>query len=368
MLRTRPLDLLLHGLAAAGLAILAACASAPEQTEPEPIVFPPPPDQARFFYERTLFNSANVREVDATLRLRLAVTGEAIQGRALAKPFDVAVCKGRIFVSDTVERAVMVFDIPGRRYFEIGREGPGALLQPLGLNVDGRCNLYVADGARKEVLVYDADGRLQRVIGGTDWFDRLSHVTPTADGSRVFAVDTGRLDSQNHRVRVFDGASGAHLYDIGTRGTGDGELNLPRDLALGPDGRLYVVDGANFRVQVFDQDGNFLKSFGSVGRQMGQFSRPKGIAIDGENRIYVSDAAFGNFQIFNPDGQLLLFVGSRGSQLEPAKYMLPAGIDVDEDGRVFMVDQFFRKVDIYRPADLPKEEGFLGAWYGPAAD
>jgi hypothetical protein len=81
----------------------------------------------------------------------------------------------------------------------------------------------------------------------------------------------------------------------------------------------------------------------------------------------VSDAAFGNFQIFTAEGQLLLYVGSRGSKLEPAKYMLPAGIDVDEDGRVYMVDQFFRKVDIYRPAGLPKESGFLGAWYGAPA-
>jgi sugar lactone lactonase YvrE len=352
--------------AAALLVILGACAGSPDDQEVEPIVFPPPPDEPRFYYERTIFNSANVREVDATMRLRLAVTGEAITGRALAKPFDVAVCKGRIFISDTAERAIMVFDVPGRRYYEIGREAPGNLVKPLGVNVDSDCNVYVADGSRAQVLVYNPDGGLEQTIGGTDWFDRLSHVVATADGTRVFAVDTGRLDSQDHRVRVFDTLTGSHLYDIGTRGEEDGQFNLPRDAALAADGTLYVVDGANFRVQVFDRDGNFVRSFGDVGRQSGQFSRPKGIAIDPEGRIYVSDAAFGNFQIFDSEGQVLLFVGSRSSKLEPAKYMLPAGIDVDEDGRVYMVDQFFRKVDVYRPAALPKEEGFLGAWYGPA--
>jgi DNA-binding beta-propeller fold protein YncE len=365
MLSHFPARALLRSTAAAVLVILGACAGTPEDVEVEPIVFPPPPDEARFFYERTLFNSANVKELDATTRLRMAVTGEPIVGRALAKPFDAVVCKGRIFVSDTVERAILVFDIPGRRYFEIGRKEPGALHKPLGVNVDANCNLYVADGSRAQVLVYDADGRLQQTIGGADWFDRLSHVTPTPDGSRVYAVDTGSLDSQDHRVRVFDARSGVHLHDIGTRGSEPGELNLPRDVAIGPDGALYVVDGANFRIQVFDQDGTFLRSFGDVGRQSGQFSRPKGIAIDAEGRVYVSDAAFGNFQIFTPEGQVLLYVGSRGAKPEPAKYMLPAGIDVDEDGRVYMVDQYFRKVDIYRPADLPQEAGFLGAWYGP---
>jgi DNA-binding beta-propeller fold protein YncE len=235
------------------------------------------------------------------------------------------------------------------------------------LNVDAQCNLYVADGSRAQVLVFDADGRLQRTIGGADWFNRLSHATPTPDGGRVFAVDTGSLESRNHHVRVFDTDSGEHLYDIGTRGGETGEFNLPRDVEIGPDGKVYVVDGANFRVQVFDQDGNFVRAFGEVGRQSGQFSRPKGIAIDAEGRVYVSDAAFGNFQIFTPEGELLLYVGSRSSRPEPAKYMLPAGIDVDEDGRVYMVDQFFRKVDIYRPANLPQESGFLGAWYGPPA-
>jgi hypothetical protein len=48
--------------------------------------------------------------------------------------------------------------------------------------------------------------------------------------------------------------------------------------------------------------------------------------------------------------------------------MLPAGLDVDEDGRVYMVDQFFRKVDIYRPASLPKQGGHLGAWYRGESD
>jgi hypothetical protein len=40
--------------------------------------------------------------------------------------------------------------------------------------------------------------------------------------------------------------------------------------------------------------------------------------------------------------------------------MLPAGIDVDEDGRVYMVEQFFRKVDVFRPASITAEEGYIG--------
>ena len=71
-------------------------------------------------------------------------------------------------------------------------------------------------------------------------------------------------------------------------------------------------------------------------------------------------------EIFDRDDALLLFVGSRSEQNGRAAYMLPAGLHVDEDGRVYMVDQFFRKVDIYRPAGLDINQGYMGAWAGRA--
>jgi DNA-binding beta-propeller fold protein YncE len=310
-------------------------------------------------------SSTGIKELDATTRFRQMVTGESTAGEGFAKPFDVVVCRGRIFVSDTVKRTVLVFDIPGRRFFEIGGKEPGTLRKPIGLAADTLCNLFVADATTMRVMRYDKDGKFLGAVGGiqSKLFERLSHVAVTPDGTRLFAVDTGGVESSEHRVRVFDVPTGQHLYDIGTRGDAPGKLNLPRDVEIGPDGLLYIVDGGNFRVQAFRQDGTFVRTFGSIGRQFGQFSRPKGIASDPSGNLYVSDAYFANFQIFSPEGDLLLFIGDRGAGPGPAKFMLPAGIDVDEDGRVYVVDQFFRKVDIFRPADLPKEGGHLGAWY-----
>ena len=99
---------------------------------------------------------------------------------------------------------------------------------------------------------------------------------------------------------------------------------------------------------------------GRIGGRSGNFSRPKGIDTDRDGNVYVSDAAFGNFQIFDRDGRLLLFVGDRASDRGPGKFMLPAGLALDEDGRAYLVDQFFRKVDVFRPAELAENQGFLG--------
>lgn len=344
-----------------GVALLVACAAPPPaQVQIPPPVFPSPPDEARFYYERTLYSSADVVKQDKNAGLRQMLTGESgITGEGLGKPYGVAVYHGRVFVSDGALRAVAVFDIPNERFFYIGQDGAGKLLAPIGVDVDGKGNVYVVDATAKLVQVFDLNGKhLRTLADGGQFFNRPSGIAVDAEGSRIYVVDTGGVNTQEHRVRVFDALTGKHLLDFGTRGTGPGELNLPRDVTIGKDGLLYVVDGGNFRVQVFRPDGSFEKTFGAIGRRSGQFSRPKEAATDGDGNIYVVDAAFGNFQIFNPEGQILLAIGSRATEDGMAKYLLPSGIAVDGDGRVYMVDQYFRKVDVYRPAKLAADGGF----------
>ena len=350
---------------------VASCAApgtsvAPESesaSQPE-LVFPPPPETARFYFERTILSSADVTVEDQQSKWRRVLTGEVDESTGFSKPFDVEACQGRVYVSDTVRRSVLMFNVPTGEFREIGLDEPGALRKPLGMAVDSDCNLYVVDGTLRRVVVYDQDGSFLSAFGGTEMFERPSHVDVDAEGRYAYVVDTGGVSNELHRVRVFDIASGQHAFDIGERGSGPGQFNLARDIALGPDNRLYVVDGGNFRVQVFEVDGRFVDTFGSIGVYPGQFSRPKGVDTDPDGNVYVTDSAFGNFQIFNPEGQLLLFVGTRSTTPGAAKYMLPAGIAVDEDGRVYMVDQFFRKVDVFRPASIGPGEGYLGARAG----
>jgi DNA-binding beta-propeller fold protein YncE len=369
------IERLSHPLSAAvlvvGLCVLVpACIQAPVAPtagKGGELVFPPPPDEPRFVYERTIYGSADVVTEESSADLRRLVTGEGRASEGLSKPYAVAVHRGRVFVSDSAQRYIRVFDFPAGRFYKIGEDEPGRIVKPLGIDVDGSGNLYVADASARDIKVFDAEGRYLRSIGSAKWFDRLSSVTVDPRGERLYVVDIGGVSSANHRVRVFDAKSGAHLTDIGKRGAGPGEFNLPRDVAIGKDDRLYVVDGGNFRVQIFTRDGQFLKSFGALGKQFGQFARPKEIATDSSGNVYVVDSAFGNFQIFSPEGELLLFVGERSERDGPAKYMLPSGIAVDEDGRVYMIDQWFRKVDVFRPIALPASQGFLKSATKPIA-
>lgn len=342
-----------------GALALAGCAGPPEAQKVVLPVFPPAPEEPRFYYERTIYSSADVLKEDKNADLKRMLTGELRSGEGLAKPYGVAAYQGRVYVSDTGLHSVVAFDIPGQRFFKIGESEPGALVMPMGLDVDGKGNVYVVDAKAKHVVVYDKDGKFLRSMIDEKMFSHPTGIAVDADGGKIYVVDTGAVTNEEHRVRAFDARDGKHLFDIGKRGTGNGEFNLPRDVTIGRDGLLYVVDGGNFRVQTFKPDGTFVRAFGSIGRRGGQFSRPKEAAADADGNIYVIDSAFGNFQIFTPDGQLLLAVGGRSEADGMAKYMLPSGIAIDGDGRVYMVDQYFRKVEVYRPAALAAEAGYI---------
>lgn len=360
----------LVGLRAAAIVMLAlgiaSCTVGPKPGEGDiraarQLVFPAAPDEPRFAFERSIYGSADVVPPEEDSYLKNVLTGARETSEGMGKPYAIAVHRGRIFISDTVSRVVRVFDVPNQRFFRIGEdEGNGQLLKPMGLDTDENGTLYVADASARAILAYDREGKYLRTIAGPTFFDRLSSVTVDPKGERLYVVDIGGVSSENHRVRVFDAKGGKHLFDFGKRGSGQGEFNLPRDVAVGKDGRLYVVDGGNFRVQIFDRDGKYLKSFGSIGKQLGNFARPKEVATDPSGNVYVADSAFGNFQIFTAEGELLMFIGDRSEQDAPAKYMLPSGIAVDEDGRIYFVDQWFKRLDIFRPIGLAADMGFLG--------
>ena len=334
------------------LLLVAACA-APQPTAENargPKVWPAPPDLPRYLYEAQLRGSRSLQADSDRDRMRRLISGEDDAPRSFGKAFGVAARSGRIYVTDTERRAVHVFDVPRRRFFTFGYRREGTLRKPMGIAVDARGNVYVTDQGARRVVMYDALGLYLKTLGGPEDLVRPTGVAASADGARVYVVDTGGVESDRHRVLAYDG-DGRRLFHIGARGNGPGEFNLPVDAALAPDGTLYVLDAGNFRVQAFDRDGRYLRGFGGVGTGLGQFSRPRGIGVDPDGNVYVSDAWFGNVQVFDPRGRLLLAIGERAREDGPGRYRLPAGVAVDETRRLYVADQYFHKIEVIRRLD-----------------
>ena len=121
-----------------------------------------------------------------------------------------------------------------------------------------------------------------------------------------------------------------HLFDI------QHDFRQPSDVAVAGDGSIYVVDGVNQCIKVFDGKGKFLFSFGQGGSGPGQFHYPLGMDIDGAGRLYIADSGNSRVQIFSPKGRFLKEIRLPGKS---DKLPDPTDVAVDRGGtELFVVD------------------------------
>lgn len=340
-------------LVGCSLLSLAACSGRPQKNskdaEPAQIYWPRPPDKAQFKYEWRLKTVADIQLPTKEDRERELMTGDKPSDHVtFSRPAGLAASKGRIYVADGQGAAVVVFDVPRRRVFKFGQRKPHDLVKPIDVAIDGQDRVYVLDVKLKKVLVFDPVGLYLYEVGNAEALVHPAGVAVNKAGDRIYIVDRGTPEGDDHRVQVYDD-KGQKQFEIGPRGHAEGQLNIPLDIALDQAGQVYVADSGNFRIQKFTADGKFLSAFGSVGNGLGQFSRPRSIAIGPDDNIYVSDGAFNNVQIFNQQGQLLMPLGGFGIDRDmPGKFGLIAGVALDETNRLYVVDQYFNKVEVYR--------------------
>ena len=314
------------------------------------LAWPEPPDPARYVYEGQLRSPADIRPENEDERLRRMLTGRGAVSTdpAYRKPAALAARKGRIYVADPPTASIVVFDIPRQRVFRMGVREPNQVMKPVSLAIDGAGRVYVLDSKRRTVMVYDALGLFLFSVGDPKALNQPSGVAVSADGQRIFVVDRGSLEGDDHKVVAY-APDGKELFRLGPRGAGPGQFNIPLSATVSPDGTLFVLDSGNFRVQGFDLDGTPRLTFGNVGAGLGQFSRPRSIATDPNGNIFVSDGSFNNVQIFNPRGQLLMWIGKPDLRNGPGQFGLIAAVATDETGRLYVADHYHNKIEVYRP-------------------
>jgi uncharacterized protein (TIGR03663 family) len=158
------------------------------------------------------------------------------------------------------------------------------------------------------------------------------------------------------------------MTDLAPAGVERGQFNLPRGMAVGPDGSFYVVDTANMRIQKFDASGNFVAIIGNgKGNGDGQFlpfsdeavgTGPGGIAVDKQGNIYVADTWNHRIQKFDANGRFLLkwgeFInfGDPNAANDPNrnnKFFGPRGVAIGPDGNVYVTDTGNKRVVVFDP-------------------
>jgi DNA-binding beta-propeller fold protein YncE len=231
-------------------------------------------------------------------------------------------------------------EIRAARAFGNAGTGSGQFTAPRAAGVGPDELLYVADSGNNRVQVLDADGSFVRAWGSAGvepgQFQEPWGIAVSADG-RVYVADTW-----NHRVQVFD-LAGAYLTEWGgfvdTGGGADGEPGLfwgPRDIALDAEGRVYVSDTGNKRVQVFTPEGEFVAQWGGGGVIPGRFEEPTGVAIGPGGDVYVADTWNRRVQRFSSDFEPVAEWPIEGWESESV--VNKPYLRVDSGGRVYVGD------------------------------
>src|SRR5579872_5072140 len=330
-------------------------AKAPPVIDYSNIVWPNPPAVARIRYQ-AFYAAEKLSQVDTPKTKkqgwmdRLAGTQPASENTKvlfqLGEPYGMAVdSKGNLYVADQKVGAIFIFNTETREVELIKNKTHAHFVRIIGLAMDDNDRLFVSDPGLNHILVFNAKHEAEDVI--TEGL-----VTPGG-----MAIDTeNRLlyvtDIEQDQVLVYDADTLKLKRRMGTGGqkhalTTPGDFARPAAVAVDQEGNVYVADTLNNRIEIFDGDGKFIRTFGKPGDGPGYFSRPKGVAVDGDGHIWVADGMQDRVQVFTNDGsQLCITFGGHG--LLPGQFQGVVGVYIDKHNRVFTSEIYPGRVQQFR--------------------
>lgn len=319
------------------------------------IVWPNPPAITRIKYlkywsgEKFVAPAQQKKQSSWMERVAGVTTGETRETKPrwqLVVPNGVAIdSKGKAYVADSKVRAIFIVDVETGEYQMI-KNGVDARFQWLtGLAIDDADTLYAADSGLHHVLVFGPNHRYESVVsegmydpGGLaiDNENRLLYVTD-AEQDLVLVYDA---DPPYKLLRKIGKPDTKHTSTV------PGQFARPTGVAVDQDGNVYVSDTFNDRIEVFDAEGKFIRTFGKAGDGPGYFARPKGIAIDSDGHVWVADAVQDRVQVFTPTGHLLIYLGGHG--ILPGQFQSLTNLAIDRTDRVFTTEQMAGRMQIFK--------------------
>ena len=250
----------------------------------------------------------------------------------LSAVFALAVSAGGCADSAKNGRALPISKIS---FIQMPMEGT-KMPAPRSLSFNRKGELMVLDDVGR-VLIFSPDGELSR-----KWW-MPDHSIGRPEG--IIEMKDGRIavsDTHYYRVVIFT-PDGKVSKIFGKRGEKPGDFGNPVGIAEDDNGELFVCEyGENDRVQVFRPDGTFLRSFGRSGMGEGEFQRPSAVLLK-DGKVFVADAVNNRIQVFDKQGKYLGKVTT-----QPAMY-LPYDVKAGPDGDLYVVEYGNNRVDKISP-------------------
>jgi DNA-binding beta-propeller fold protein YncE len=251
--------------------------------------------------------------------------------------------KGHVFLLHRGPSPLMEFTAEGQFVRALG---DGLYDRPHGLRIDAEDNIWTTDVGGHVVYKFNPAGRIQMVLGVRgrpgDWhdfghlklFNEPNDVAITASGDIIVLQGHGKGPSQ---ALKFD-RDGNFLKSWGKKGTASGDFDLPHSIVIDAKGHLHIADRNNARIQVFDDEGNFIRESEHPGT-------PCGLCLASDGFIYMAHGHTGLVKQLDLDGNVLGETGGQGKT--PGRFGEAHYIAVSQRGEIYVTDTLNWRVQKY---------------------
>ena len=239
------------------------------------------------------------------------------------------------------------FDRSGKYVREVGKDSYGFMVAAQ-VRVDPSDNIWVVDEMTTMVMKFNPQGRVAMLLGR-----KAENVNVPANAGRGGRGGRGGTPGAGQPTDLFD---------------------RPSDVAWDAAGNIFVADGLgnNTRVAKFDKDGKFVKSWGKKGSGNGEFADVRSVAVDAQGNVYVADGGNKRIQVFDNDGNFKSAIGNVGNAQALCMTKGPNQVlyvsnsnpvdDIDHEGEIYKMKLDGSIIGQFgRAGKLPKEFGTVNA-------
>jgi DNA-binding beta-propeller fold protein YncE len=271
---------------------------------------------------------------DRQIPVKVLTTLAAPADQTMHMPTDVTIdATGNVIVADGANDRVASFTSAFQWNGASTEYGKQKLSRPVGVTMDRKNRLWIANSGLHQVLVVEADGSLDQTIDlpvGPDHPSEPTDVALTSDNRRAYIVD-----NDNHRLIIRDNDTG-ELHFMGKFGEAVGQFRYPFMISADAENYMYISEAIGARVQRVGPADKWAGQIGRWGVELGQIYRPKGVVVTPAGQVLIGDSTLSVIQAFSKTGVFQGILCDADGQ--PRRFKHPMGMAFDRQGRLYVVE------------------------------
>lgn len=277
-------------------------------------------------------DTVKVFSIDNNLKMIIGKSGSG--KKEFKTPLDIKILGDRVYVLDSGNARMQVFNLMGNYLYDFGITGidDGKLYCPNSFSFDKDGNLWITESCLKRVQIFDKNGKFIKKV-----LDKFGAIGTIENYDNYMIISN--LD--DNKIYIFD-LDGKIVDKIGDEI--ESKVYFPQGISILSDGKIVVANSGTSTISIFDEKGNFIKSFSSFGAAPGKIQYPLGVAVNSKDEIFVLDTGSHVIEVYDKEGKYLRSFGKMGG--DDGEFMYPLSIAIGSDNCSYVTD-FNARVQVF---------------------